>query len=82
MTRTVFALIAAAMLMAAVPGISQAVPIAPPAGNEAAEQGNVTPAYWYHHHHYWRHRYWHRPYWHHRHHCWRGYYGRVHCRWW
>jgi hypothetical protein len=71
MTRTVFAMAAAAMLMAAVPGTSQAVPIAPPAGIETADQGNVTPVYW-------RHRYWHR---HHRH-CWRGRWGHVHCRWW
>jgi hypothetical protein len=73
MTRTVFAMAAAALLMAAVSGTSQAVPIAPPAGNESADQGNLTPVYWYHRHHYW-----HR---HHRH-CWRGRWGRVHCRWW
>ena len=71
MTRTVFAMTAAALLMLAVSGTSQAVPIAPPAGI-AADQGNVTLAYWGWHHRHWRgHR-----------HCWRGRWGHVHCRWW
>src|SRR5262249_13090089 len=91
MTRTVFAMTAAALLMVAVSGTSQAVPIAPPAGIAAADEGNLTPVYWrYHrhwHHPYWRHRhwhhrYWHHRYWHHRRHCWRGRWGHVHCRWW
>ena len=70
MTRTVFAVAVAAMLMSPVSGASQAAPIAPLIGAVTADQSNVTPVYWYHH----------RWYRHHRH-CWRGYYGRVHCRW-
>jgi hypothetical protein len=56
--------------MVAVSGASRAAPIAPLSSAVTADQGNVTPVYWYHH----------RWYRHHRH-CWRGYYGRVHCRW-
>ena len=67
MTRTVFAMVVAGLLMSAVSGTSQAAPIAPISGAATADQSNVTPVYWYHH------RY-------HRH-CWRGYYGRLHCRW-
>jgi ABC-type glycerol-3-phosphate transport system substrate-binding protein len=65
MTRTVFAMAAAALLTLAVSGTSQAAPIAPPAGVNSSDNGAVTPVYWYRHHR----------------HCWRGYYGRVHCRW-
>lgn len=71
MTRTVFAMAAAALLSLAVPGTSQAAPIAPPAGVNSSDNGAVTPVYWYRHHYYY----------HHHRHCWRGYYGRVHCRW-
>jgi ABC-type glycerol-3-phosphate transport system substrate-binding protein len=76
MTRIVFAMAVAAMLMLAVSGTSQAAPIAPLSGAVTADQSNVTPVYWYHHR--WYHHRWYR---HHRR-CWRGYYGRVHCRWW
>ena len=75
MTRIVFAMAVAAMLMLAVSGTSQAAPIAPLSGVATADQSNVTPVYWYHHR--WYHHRWYR---HHRR-CWRGYYGRVHCRW-
>ncbi len=75
MTWTVFAMAVATLLMLAVSGTSQAAPIAPLGGAVSADQSNVTPVYWYHHH--WYHHRWYR---HHRH-CWRGYYGRVHCRW-
>ena len=70
MTRTVFAMAIATLLMLAVSGTSQAAPIAPLSSAVSADQSNVTPVYWYHH----------RWYRHHRH-CWRGYYGRLHCRW-
>jgi len=75
MTRTVFAMAVAAMLMLVLSGASQAAPIAPLSGAVTADQSKVTPVYWYHHRWYHHHRY--------RHHrrCWRGYYGRVHCRW-
>jgi hypothetical protein len=75
MTRTVFALALAAMLMLPVSGASQAAPIAPLSTAVTADQSNVTPVYWYH-----RHWYRHGWYRHHRH-CWRGRWGRVHCRW-
>jgi hypothetical protein len=75
MTRTVFAVTVAAMLMLVLSGASQAAPIAPLSGAVAADQSNVTPVYWYH-----RHWYRHGWYRHHRH-CWRGRWGRVHCRW-
>jgi ABC-type glycerol-3-phosphate transport system substrate-binding protein len=74
MTRTVFAMVVAALLMSAVSGTAQAAPIAPLSGAVTADQSNVTPVYW--HRHGWYHHRWYR----HRH-CWRGYYGRVHCRW-
>jgi hypothetical protein len=74
MTRTVFAIVVAALLTLAVSGGSQAAPIAPLSSAVTADQSNVTPVYWYHHR--WYHHRWYR---HHRH-CWRGYYGRVHCR--
>ena len=68
MTRTVFAMAVAALVMAAVSGTSQAAPIAPlPAGVTAADHGAVTHV-WY------RYRYRHR-------HCWRGRWGHVHCHW-
>jgi len=69
MTRTVFAMTAAALLTVAVSGTSQAAPIAPLSAAVTADQSNVTPVYW------------HRWYGHRRH-CWRGAWGRVHCRWW
>jgi len=75
MTRTVFAMAVAAMLMLVLSGASQAAPIAPLSGAVTADQSKVTPVYWYHHR--WYHHHWYR---HHRR-CWRGYYGRVHCRW-
>jgi hypothetical protein len=74
MTRTVFAMTAAALLTVAVSGTSQAAPIAPLSAAVTADQSNVTPVYW----HRW---YGHRWYGHRRH-CWRGAWGRVHCRWW
>jgi len=80
MTRTVVAMAAAGLLMVAVSGTSQAVPIAPPGGIAAADEGNLTPVYW--HHGYWHHRHWHHRYWHRHRHCWRGRWGHVHCRWW
>src|SRR5262249_39556191 len=86
MTRTVFAMTAAALLMVAVSGRSQVVRSAPRVGMAAADEGNLTRVYWgYHrhwHHPYWRPRHWHHRYWHHRRHCWRGRWGHVHCRWW
>lgn len=75
MTRTVFAMAIATLLMLAISGTSQAAPIAPLSSAVSADQSNVTPVYWYHHR--WYHHRWYR---HHRH-CWRGYYGRLHCRW-
>jgi hypothetical protein len=75
MTRTVFAMAVAATLTLAVSGASQAAPIAPLGGAVTADQSNVTPVYWHHHH--WYHHHWYR---HHRH-CWRGRYGHLHCRW-
>jgi hypothetical protein len=65
MTRTVYAMAVATLLMLAVSGTSQGAPIAPLSGAVSADQSNVTPVYWYRHHR----------------HCWRGYYGRLHCRW-
>jgi hypothetical protein len=76
MTRTVFAMTAAALLTLAVSGTAQAAPIAPLGAAVTADQSNVTPVYWRYHH--W---YGHRWYGHRRH-CWRGRWGRVHCRWW
>ncbi len=75
MTRTVFAIVVAAVLTLAVSGWSHAAPIAPLSSAVTADQSNVTPVYWYHHR--WYHHRWYR----HHHHCWRGYYGHVHCRW-
>ena len=75
MTRTVFAMAVAAMLMLVISDASRAALIVPLSVAVTADQSNVTPVYWYHHH--WYHHHWYR---HHRH-CWRGYYGRVHCRW-
>ena len=76
MTRIMFAMAVATLLMMAASGTSQAAPIAPLSTAVIADQNNVTPVYWYRHH-----SYHHRWYRHHRH-CWRGRYGRVHCRWW
>jgi hypothetical protein len=67
MTRIVFAVAVAGLLTMAVPGPSQAAPIAPLAGVTSVDQTSATPVRW------WRH---------HRRHCWRGRWGRVHCRWW
>ena len=75
MTRTVFAMVVAAMLMLVISDASRAALIVPLSVAVTADQSNVTPVYWYHHH--WYHHHWYR---HHRD-CWRGYYGRVHCRW-
>ncbi len=91
MTRTVFAMVVAAMLTLGVCGASQAAPIAPLSSAVTADQSNVTPVYWYHHR--WYHHHWYRHRWHHRgwyrhgwyrhhRHCWRGRWGHVHCRWW
>jgi len=65
MTRTVFAIAAAALIFAAVSGISQAAPIAPLTGVSSADTGAVTQVRWHHgwhHHHCW----WHHGY----RHCW------------
>ncbi|HWX82813.1 MAG TPA: hypothetical protein VNZ48_04355 [Xanthobacteraceae bacterium] len=86
MLRTMFAMTVAGLLVAAVSGTSQAVPIAPLPADLTSETGGLTPVYW--HHHYWHHHYWHRHYWHrhyghaygHRH-CWRGRWGHLHCGW-
>jgi len=65
MLRTVFAMAVVAMCFAAVPGTSQASPIAPlPPGVTATDHGNVTHVWWHHHRH-----------------CWRGRWGRLHCAW-
>ena len=76
MTRIMFAMAVATLLMMAASGTSQAAPIAPLSTAVIADQNNITPVYWHRHH--WYHHRWYR---HHRH-CWRGRYGRVHCRWW
>lgn len=71
MLRTVFALVAAALMFAAVSGSSQAAPIAPLSGVAATDGGLVTQVYWHHGYYGWhRHR-----------HCWRGPYGHLHCGW-
>ncbi len=60
MTRTVFAMAAAALLFAAVAGTAQAAPIAPLTGVGSADTGSVTQVRWWHHHHHhcwWRHGY-------------------------
>jgi len=86
MTRIMFAMAVATLLMMAASGTSQAAPIAPLSTAVISDQNNVTPVYWYRHR--WYHHRWHRhPWYHHRwyrhhRHCWRGRYGRVHCRWW
>ena len=63
MTRTVFAIAAAALLLAAVAGTSQATPIAPLTGVGSADTAQVTQVWWHHHHH---HCWWHHGY----RHCW------------
>ena len=68
MTRIVFAMAVATLLLFAVSGTSQAAPIAPPTGAISGDNGAVTQVRWWHGH---GHR-----------HCWRGRWGRVHCRWW
>jgi hypothetical protein len=70
MTRTVFAIAIATLMLFAVSGTSQAVPIAPPTGVTSSDISAVTPVYWYRHHYYYRHHY--------RRHCWRGRY-HWHC---
>jgi hypothetical protein len=66
MLRTVFAMAVVALCLAAVPGTSQASPIAPlPAGITATDHGSVTHVRWWRHHR----------------HCWRGRWGRLHCAW-
>ena len=86
MTRTVFAMVVAAMLTLALSGPSQAAPIAPLSSAVTADQSNVTPVYWYHHrwyhHHWYRHHWYHHGWYRHHRHCWRGRWGHVHCRWW
>jgi hypothetical protein len=49
MTKTAFAVAIATLLMLAVSGTSQALPIAPPTGVNSTDNGAVTPVYWYHH---------------------------------
>jgi hypothetical protein len=75
MIRTIFAMAVAALVVAAVPGTSQAAPIAPLAADVIAGTHSVTPVYYYHRHYYHRHYYhryyYHRHYYHrHWHHCW------------
>jgi hypothetical protein len=64
MTRTIFAMAVAGLIFAAVPGTSQAAPIAPIAGVTATDTGHLTQVRW----------------WGWRHHCWRGWRGYLHCR--
>src|SRR5262249_25682631 len=78
MTRIMFAMAVATLLMMAASGTSQAAPIAPLSTAVISDQNNVTPVYWYRHR--WYHHRWHRhPWYHHRwyrhhRHCWRGRY--------
>ena len=71
MTRTLFAIAIAGVMFAAVPGTTQAAPIAPLAAGATTDNGAVTQVYWR------------GPGWHHRHwrgrRCWRGRWGRLHC---
>ncbi|MGC1780860.1 MAG: hypothetical protein WBB34_23230 [Xanthobacteraceae bacterium] len=71
MLRTVFAMAVAAVCFAAVPGTSQAAPIAPLSATTASGQGNLTQVYWHRGwhggwrggwHRGWRHCWWHRGY--------------------
>jgi hypothetical protein len=74
MIRIVFGVAIAALVFAAVPGRSQAAPIAPLAAGVIAGSSKVTPVYYYYHRHY--HHHW--RYYHHRHiyHHWRYYHHR------
>ena len=75
MLRIVFAMAVAAVCFAAVPGTSQAAPIAPLSATTASGQGNLTQVYWHRGwrggwhggwrggwHPGWRHCWWHRGY--------------------
>jgi hypothetical protein len=46
MTRTMFAMAVAGLILAAVSGTSQAAPIAPLSAVSASQQGNLTQVYW------------------------------------
>jgi hypothetical protein len=74
MIRTIFAMAVAALISAAVPGTSQAAPIAPLSAGVIAGTGGVTPVYYYHrnYRHYYHHRYYYHRHYYHRHwrHCW------------
>jgi hypothetical protein len=72
MTRTIFAMAVAGVIMAAVSGTSQAAPIAPLPAGVANDSSGLTQVYWRH-----GYGYGYRPYWHRR--CWVGRWGRVHC---
>ncbi len=74
MIRIAFAAAIAALAFTAVPGVSQAAPVAPlPVGIASdAAAGNLTQVWWRHHH-------WHHHHWHH-HHCWWRH-GYRHCWW-
>jgi hypothetical protein len=50
MTRTIFAMTAAALLFAAVSGTSQAAPIAPLPAGVANDHAGLTQVYWHHRH--------------------------------
>jgi hypothetical protein len=63
MIRTIFAMAVAALVFAAVSGTSQAAPIAPV--GVAADSGQLTQVYYYHHWHGGWHRHWRHCWWHH-----------------
>ncbi len=67
MIRIVFAMAVAALCFAAVPGTSQAAPMAPLSAGATTTQGGLTQVYWrrgWHGgwHRRWRHCWWHRGY--------------------
>ena len=70
MIRTIFAMAVAGLIFAAVPGTSQAMPIAPLPAGVTSETGGLTQVYWRHYGYHYGHR-----------HCWRGRWGHVHCGW-
>jgi hypothetical protein len=74
MLRTMFAIVAAGLMLAAVSGTSQAVPIAPLPAGVTSETSGLTQVYWHHYGHRYGHHYGH-------HHCWRGRWGHMHCGW-
>ena len=97
MLRTMFAIVAAGLIFAAISGTSQAVPIAPLPAGVTSETGGLTQVYWRHYGHAYGHRHYGHAYGHrhygyaygHRHygyayghrHCWHGRWGHLHCAW-